>query len=133
MFAAIEVALLSHQVIFFRDQDLTPTEQMTLAGRFGDALLHPAYPVFDDAVTVLENTPKRPSKTDIWHSDMTFEKRYDLREDAAAWIGATCVRWSWRVGDVAIWDNRCTQHRPINGYSGHRKLHRVTIAGGVPC
>lgn len=42
------------------------------------------------------------------------------------------VRFAWRPGSVAIWDNRCTQHRPINDYSEHRVMHRVTIAGDVP-
>jgi taurine dioxygenase len=40
------------------------------------------------------------------------------------------VRWSWREGDVAIWDNRATQHYAINDYgNAHRKVRRVTVAG----
>ncbi|CAN7561813.1 TauD/TfdA family dioxygenase [Phenylobacterium sp. LjRoot219] len=43
------------------------------------------------------------------------------------------VRWRWRAGDVAIWDNRATQHRAIAdfGLQG-RHLRRATIAGTVP-
>ncbi|KPC55008.1 TauD/TfdA dioxygenase family protein [Amantichitinum ursilacus] len=43
------------------------------------------------------------------------------------------VRWHWQAGDVAIWDNRATQHYAINDYAdAHRVMHRVTVAGTVP-
>ncbi len=43
------------------------------------------------------------------------------------------VRWTWRDGDIAIWDNRATQHYAVADYDDlPRLLHRVTIAGDVP-
>jgi alpha-ketoglutarate-dependent taurine dioxygenase len=40
------------------------------------------------------------------------------------------VRWRWSAGDVAIWDNRATQHRAIDDYGDARRVvRRVTIAG----
>ncbi|MFI6316272.1 TauD/TfdA dioxygenase family protein [Nonomuraea sp. NPDC050556] len=42
------------------------------------------------------------------------------------------VRWSWAPGDVAVWDNRATQHRVVHDFTGARRLHRVTVAGDVP-
>ena len=43
------------------------------------------------------------------------------------------VRWRWEAGDVAIWDNRATQHRAINDYGDqHRVVRRVTLAGDIP-
>jgi taurine dioxygenase len=44
----------------------------------------------------------------------------------------TC-RFSWGVGSIAIWDNRCTQHNPINDYHGYlRVMHRITLRGDRP-
>jgi alpha-ketoglutarate-dependent sulfate ester dioxygenase len=43
------------------------------------------------------------------------------------------VRWRWRAGDLAIWDNRATQHYAIFDYgTAHRRGERVTVAGPVP-
>ncbi|MCV7289697.1 TauD/TfdA family dioxygenase [Mycolicibacterium wolinskyi] len=43
------------------------------------------------------------------------------------------VRWSWRPGDLAIWDNRATQHYAVADYDDqYRRLNRVTLAGDVP-
>jgi alpha-ketoglutarate-dependent taurine dioxygenase len=43
------------------------------------------------------------------------------------------VRWRWQAGDVAIWDNRATQHYAINDYGDQpRIVRRVTVAGDVP-
>ncbi|MEU3269788.1 TauD/TfdA family dioxygenase [Saccharomonospora sp. NPDC006951] len=43
------------------------------------------------------------------------------------------VRWQWRPGDLAIWDNRATQHYGVADYDDQpRRLHRITVAGTIP-
>jgi len=44
----------------------------------------------------------------------------------------TC-RFAWQPHSIAFWDNRCTQHNPINDYHGHRRvMHRITLQGDKP-
>jgi len=44
-----------------------------------------------------------------------------------------CCRHQWQPGDLALWDNRCTLHFPVNDYHGHRRLmHRITLKGDAP-
>jgi taurine dioxygenase len=43
------------------------------------------------------------------------------------------VRWRWRQGDVAVWDNRVTQHYATDDYRPHQRImHRATIIGERP-
>ena len=43
------------------------------------------------------------------------------------------IRWNWAPGDVAMWDNRATQHRAVDDYDDQRRvMHRVTLSGDVP-
>lgn len=246
LFAGLHRALLEHEVLFFRDQHIAPTDFQAFARRFGQVEAHPAYPTLEDApdVQILESTPEVPSKIEAWHTDMTFRPappaitllhgqvippyggdtlwasataafealsepmqklleglyavhdfRHGFQESLAEPGGAErlapaiaanppvrhplvrthpetgrraifvnrlftthiegltplesrsilaflhqhavteefTVRLSWKPGTVAIWDNRCTQHKPVNDFLPmHRKMHRVTIAGDRP-
>jgi taurine dioxygenase len=43
------------------------------------------------------------------------------------------VRWNWSLGDIAIWDNRATQHYGVADYGKQKRLlHRITLVGDVP-
>lgn len=43
------------------------------------------------------------------------------------------VRWHWKADDLALWDNRSTQHYAVNDYLPHHRLmHRVTVIGDRP-
>ncbi|OOR91337.1 taurine dioxygenase [Moraxella caviae] len=43
------------------------------------------------------------------------------------------LRWQWQAGDIAIWDNRATQHKALFDYGdAHRIMHRATVLGDEP-
>jgi taurine dioxygenase len=43
------------------------------------------------------------------------------------------VRWTWRPGDIVIWDNQATQHYAVDDYDNlPRRMHRITLAGPIP-
>lgn len=79
-FAALEAGLLTHQVLFFRDQLIDHAHHRALARRFGEPVAHPAYPHVEGfpEINVLESTAEQPTKIDTWHTDMTFLERPPL-------------------------------------------------------
>lgn len=43
------------------------------------------------------------------------------------------IRWTWAEGDVAVWDNRATQHYAVADFDEqYREVRRITVAGDVP-
>lgn len=246
VFKEVRRQLVEHEVIFFRDQNISPEQHRALAASFGQLQTHPAYETVEGIpeITILESTAENPTKIEAWHSDMTFRKHpplgcvlrskivppkggdtmwasmttaydalsapmqsflsgltaehdfsYGFKESLAEPGGrerlAQAVvdnppvvhpvirthpesgkkvifvnslfttrilelssgesdailnflydhvttpefscRFKWEPNSIAIWDNRSTQHKPINDYfPDHRMLHRVVIDGDKP-
>ena len=254
VFAEIHAAWLQHLVVFFRDQDISPEQQLALALRFGDIHFHPYMRGMNEHPEILEIV-KEPSDPrtfgSVWHTDQMFNPQpakatmlyaketpsvggdtmfanmYDAYNNLsdgmramigdlktfnvgdkfkhnggksraerygqgstmgekvkdpgnvptesthplvrthpetgrkALYIGShtqgldgfsddeaepvlgllrehatrpefTC-RFRWQVGSMALWDNRCVQHRALADYPNERRrMHRITIAGDEP-
>jgi taurine dioxygenase len=243
-FAEVHDAWLEHQVLFFRDQDLSPEQHKAFGRRFGPLQVHPFLHSRKDEghpeIVVLESHAERPVVAAGWHTDVTFSetppmasilraievpdwggdtmwascsKAYDalsstmkrmldglaavhdtsktfsrgaypseshpdagqvptaihpvvrthpetgrkalfvnsaftlrikgLRPaESAALLGFlyqhittpefTC-RFHWQKNSLAIWDNRCTQHRVIaDNLPAPRRMERVTVEGDRP-
>jgi len=244
----INRALVDHQVLFFREQSLTPAQHRDFAARFGELHTHPIYPGHSEIpeVMVLDTDLTDLQDNAIWHTDVTFTttppmgsiliarvlpetggdtlwsssiaaydalsppmqrflegltamhniaqsfpaERFGMTADAQARLenakrknppvshpvirthpvsgkkalfvqdGFTThinelttaesralltflyahstkpeftVRWKWRVGDVAFWDNRVTQHYATDDYRPARRvMNRATIIGDRP-
>ncbi|ADU70951.1 taurine dioxygenase [Pantoea sp. At-9b] len=240
--------LLRHQVLFLRNQVITPEQQRALAVRFGDLHIHPVYPHAPgvEEIIVLDTHQDNPPDNDNWHTDVTFittppaiailaskllpesggdtlwasgiaayealsepfktllsglQAEHDFKksfqefkyrkteEEHQRWQQAVAkhppvthpvirthpvsgrkalfvnegfttrliglqekesdallnflfahitkpefqVRWRWQENDVAIWDNRVTQHYAnADYYPARRVMHRATVLGDVP-
>ena len=243
---AINNALLAHQVIFFRDQNITHQNHLDFARHWGEVQSHPAYPTVEGfpEITILENDPDNEPKIEQWHTDITFKQKPPLGSVLRAMVvpskggnteflsmiaayealpermqkdlaglkavhsfefgfkeslaepGGTerlgqavldnppvkhpvvrthpksgrqslfvnslftthieglspkesralldllfehlekpefRISFQWAKDSIAFWDNRCTQHRPINDYwPAHRRMERITIQGDRP-
>jgi len=73
---AVYQALLDHQVIFFRDMDISPAAHLAFAETFGDLdQPHIHYPYVDgfDRIMLLENDANTPPDTNSWHTDLTYK------------------------------------------------------------
>lgn len=76
----IRAALLSHGVIFFRDQDITTAQHIAFARAFGELEIHPATPKDQPNREVLriEHGPKSRGQENAWHSDVTWREEPSL-------------------------------------------------------
>jgi taurine dioxygenase len=244
---ALRQALLDHNVIFFRDQELAPPQLLALARRFGEVVEYPfvkGLPECPLVLPIVKEPEERANFGGVWHTDTAYLERpamatmlYALetppvggdtmfanlylawetlsdglrrvlqglravhiagkpialqtreqmhtRRGTAASVEATSAvhpvarrhpetgrqalyvslahttnfedmteaesaplldylfahqirpeltcRFAWRPGSLALWDNRCSLHYPLNDYHGHRRvMHRVSLMGDRP-
>ena len=74
----IRQAFLDHLVLFFRDQKLTPHEQLAFAQRFGEPMEYPqlkGLPECPLITPVLKLEHERINFGGVWHSDTTYLTR----------------------------------------------------------
>ena len=74
-FKTVHRAALDHGVIFFRNQTITPAEQMRYAKRWGSVHLHPHMPTLADHPGIIEIIKKETDTTVFganWHTDQMF-------------------------------------------------------------
>ena len=73
-YGALRGALEAHQVLFFREQDISPAQHLAFAERFGQISVAPFGPKHPDfpEITVLEQVQPKGEGADNWHTDNTF-------------------------------------------------------------
>jgi taurine dioxygenase len=80
-FAEIHRALLEHLVIFFRNQTLTPDQQIAFARRFGPLIVDPFIQGPEDRpelMVLVKDTHEKHAFGNVWHSDSTFMEKPPL-------------------------------------------------------
>lgn len=82
----LEQALLTHQVLFFRNQAINPKQQVAFARQFGELHIHPIYPQVDNQpeIIILDNQKTDLRDNAIWHTDVTFVETPPLGSVLAA-------------------------------------------------
>jgi taurine dioxygenase len=72
--SAIEAALFEYGVLFFREQDITPEQQVAFSRQFGEISIPPMAPDSDQPpeLMVLDQVSPKDEGADNWHSDNTF-------------------------------------------------------------
>jgi taurine dioxygenase len=74
-FAAIEAALVEHEVLVFRDQAISSQDLMRFGRLFGELTVHPFAPAegaHPELIEFRNDEHSAPFGTDVWHSDETF-------------------------------------------------------------
>ncbi|GAB4235824.1 MAG: TauD/TfdA family dioxygenase [Methyloligellaceae bacterium] len=79
-FDTIHRAFLEHQVIFFRDQKLTPEQHLAFARRFGELDIHPFAAGLEGYPEIMPVVKEADDRTQVnfggkWHSDVTFYEK----------------------------------------------------------
>ncbi|MFT4796815.1 MAG: taurine dioxygenase [Candidatus Azotimanducaceae bacterium] len=76
----IRAALLTHKVVFFRDQSFTAAEHITFASQFGELEVHPATPKeqSDPELLRIAHGPDSRGFENFWHSDVTWREKPSL-------------------------------------------------------
>jgi taurine dioxygenase len=78
--------LVEHQILFFREQPISPEAQARFAARFGSLHVHPIYPVLPELpeILLLDNHAAFLPDNDNWHTDVTFSETPPLAGILAA-------------------------------------------------
>ena len=96
-FGEIRSAFVDHQVIFFRNQELTPEQHKAFGRRFGPLNIHPYVKGMDGHPEIMEIIKEPEDKLNFgggWHSDMSFLERPSIGSilyalDVPEWGGDT--------------------------------------------
>lgn len=102
-YAEIKQALLENLVIFFRDQDITPEQQIAFGRRFGELHIHPFIPSLKEHKEIIVLRAKNGEVENLrlanaWHEDLSYTYDPPL---AAILRSVTCPE---RGGDT-MWVN----------------------------
>jgi taurine dioxygenase len=101
--------LIEHQVLFFRDQPITPEAQARFAACFGPLHIHPIYPVLPELPEIMlidTHTGFLPDN-DNWHTDVTFSQTPPL-------AGILAAKRLPSVGGDTLWSSNSAAYQALS-------------------
>jgi taurine dioxygenase len=106
----IRTALAHHQVLFFRNQRISPRQQRDFAGQFGDLHTHPIYPQHPEAseIMVLDTDALDLKDNAVWHTDVTFTQTPPLG-------GVLAARQLPESGGDTLWASSFAAYDALSG------------------
>jgi taurine dioxygenase len=139
----IHQAFLDHSVIVFRDQNLTPKDQVELARRFGKPAIYPFFKGLDEAPEVHELLKTETDTVNFggsWHSDTAYKPCPDMATllyalEVPAAGGDTLFASMYRAyealsdGMKQLLDGLLAVNNSEKGYGGARKERLRGLAG----
>ncbi len=78
IFNEVRQALFDHEVIFFREQDITPDQHKAFASKFGELIVHPFVTPLDGHPEIVPIIKEKEDKANFgggWHTDVSFMER----------------------------------------------------------
>ncbi len=133
LFAEIKALLLTHRILFLRDQDITPAEHVAFARRFGDLEEHPVLgsdPENPGLVRIYKDLNSPPEHYEnAWHCDATW------REAPPMGSVLRCVECP-QVGGDTIWANMVRAYEDLSPavkaqIEGLRARHSIEATFGA--
>jgi taurine dioxygenase len=108
-------ALMRFGVVFFRNVEITPEQQVEFGRHFGDLTVHPFVPHLEHLkeVMVLDNHKENPVfSTDVWHTDETFRLNPPMGSILR------CVTMPLHGGDT-LWADMCAAYEGLSDKLQH--------------
>lgn len=101
--------LIRHQILFFRDQPVTPEAQVRFAAHFGTLHIHPIYPLLPELpeILVLDNHAGFLPDNDNWHTDVTFTKTPPM-------AGILAAKQIPAVGGDTLWSSNSAAYEALS-------------------
>jgi taurine dioxygenase len=110
----ISELLVAHQVLFFRNQPITPIAQTRFAARFGALHIHPIYPVMPDLpeIMLIDTHEAFLPDNDNWHTDVTFSQTPPL-------AGILAAKRLPSVGGDTLWSSSSAAYEALSETMRH--------------
>jgi taurine dioxygenase len=101
--------LVEHQVLFFRNQPITPQAQARFAAHFGSLHIHPIYPVLPELpeIMLIDTHEAFLPDNDNWHTDVTFSPTPPL-------AGILAAKRLPTVGGDTLWSSNCAAYDALS-------------------